>query len=596
MTVIELMIALMVLTVAVAGLAYTGTVGMVDTSYATQRQAATGLANQAIEQIRALPFSVIAAGLSSSDPTLSTDPNITTTTSGASTLYWFNKEEIPVSTSSTNVAPLDPHQVSGVRVGTNTYTVSVYITYAQPPNSAGAPSSNQVFRATAIVTWVNPERHALIPQVQNQTLIYSPTGCESNSTHPYTSPCQPFFYANASAIGGSEVVNGPGGQSPVPGIANLAQVSLFPTNDRSEAQLEQVQSVRSYAQTTSGLITYSDGTAPQDASSQAASAAASNDATSSLGAYQSANTSQSTSAVTATASGSPASVVVSPSPSDTGSAVATVSAGQPTSNSCSNLAGTPLTTGQPCGTASADQTGSPATLAIVWTSSGPSGLGNPILASIGVPPQKSTAVTERDTAAGSTTCTQVPANTDGCIHAAANRSLGTVDIGELPSGIGPLPAGWNLAQGLVELSGFSDTVSAEAGVGAGSPSASVTSGTVSYWNGTGYTNVPADTTPGSTIPAQPVTVDDPSYPGGAVTITITPNLTFGGSNVSDPATGCTTPCTRTNASATSTSPIQGTIEYQVTYNGVTIVDALLAVNLGTLSSSAIYQQAPSSAP
>ncbi len=606
MTIIELMIALMILTIAVAGLAYTDTLGMVDTAYATQRQSATGLANQAIEQVRALPFSTVAAGLSTCDPTFSTDPNITTAPnpSGSGTIYEFNGEEIPVYTPAaascpgTVVAPLNPHVVSGIRVGTNTYTVSTYITYAQGPpplNTPSAPSSVPVFRATAVVTWVNPQRHGLVPQVQNQTLIYSPNGCQSNATHPYTAPCQPFFYANASNGGASEVVSGPGGASPISGIANLAQASLFPTNNRTESQIEQISTVRSYAQTTSGLITYSDGTPQQDASSQAASAAASNDSTSSLGPYQSSSTSQSASTVTASSTGSPASLSVSPSPSDAGSAVATVSA--TSSQPCANISGNPVTTSQPCGNSTITQAGGPGTIALNWTPSGPNGLSNPNLVSIGVPPSASVAATEHDTTPGTSTCTQVPPNSDGCLYAGARRSLGTVDLGELPSGL-PLPSGWNISQGLVELTGFSDSVSAEAGVGAGAPQVQAAGSIVYYDAASGtYKSLAVDSSPaGTLIPVQPVTVDDPTYPGGGVQVTITPDLTFGGISANDPAAGCASPCTRNQASATSLSPIRGTIEYQVIYNGLTIVDAIVAVDLGDLSATATYQAAPSSAP
>jgi len=42
--------------------------------------------------------------------------------------------------------------------------------------------------------------------------------------------------------------------------------------------------------------------------------------------------------------------------------------------------------------------------------------------------------------------------------------------------------------------------------------------------------------------------------------------------------------------------VLGTISYQVTYQGSVIFDATIAVNLGTLSVSSTYQQAPSSAP
>jgi prepilin-type N-terminal cleavage/methylation domain-containing protein len=594
---IELMVALLILALVMAGLAYAGTISMVDVAFASQRQAATGLANQAMEQVRALPFATVAAGLSTADPSLSSDPSITTQGSGSSTTYWFQGEQIPTSSSSTSVVPLNPHVQGGIVVGTNTYSVSTYVTYAQPPNTTSAPSSIPVFRVTVIASWVNSERHGVLTQVQDQSLVYAPNGCQSSATHPYTAPCQPFFYTTAADLGATISLAGPSGASPVPAIADLGTATLFPTSNASELQLEQVQTARGAAQTTGGTITYTDGTAPLQTGSQAAPTAASNDATSSLGPYQSASASQSGSPVTASSPTSPATLSVSPGTQDAATSTATVSAGQPVANQCTNISGQLLTSGQACSFSSADQAGAqPAALVLGWGTTGPSGVGSATLASLAPPPAASVAAAERDPQAGSASCTQVPAGTDGCIHGGAQRFLGTLELAELPPGIAPLPAGWNPSKGIVELAGFADSVTAEAGVGAGAPSASVVSGTIAYWNGSGYSSLPASSPPGTAIPAAPVTVDDPTYPTGDVQVSIVPNLSVGGTSVNDPAAGCSSPCTRTQASAVSASPVLGTISYQVTYQGSVIFDATIAVNLGTLSVSSTYQQAPSSAP
>jgi prepilin-type N-terminal cleavage/methylation domain-containing protein len=596
-TIVELMVAMMVLTVAVAGLAYAGTISVIDVGFAAQRQGATGLANRAVEEVRALPFSTVDAGLSTDDPTLSTDPNITVQGSGSSTTYWFQNEEIPTSTSSTNVVPLNPHVQTGVTVGTNTYTVSTYITYAQPPNTPSAPSSVPVLRVTAIASWVNPQRHGVLAQVQNQSLIYSPTGCQSGSTHPYTSPCQPFFHTSASDLGASITAAGPSGSSPISGMANLGAVTLFPTGASSDLQVEQVQTAHATTQTSGGSITYTDSTTQQETGSRSAEVAASNDLTSSLGPYQSGSTAQSGTSVNATGSANAATLAVTPSSSDSGAATATTSAGQPTSNTCANLAGQSVTNGQPCAHSSSVPAGpQPASMTLGWTGTGPSDVGSAVLASVGVPPSSTLTAAERDHTAGTSSCTNVPTGTDGCVHSAAARSLGPVELAELPASLGPLPPGWNNSTGLVSLTNFSDTVGSEAGVGAGSPTSGVQSGTVTYWNGSGYSNLSASSPPGTQIPTATVAVDDPSYPGGDVNVSIGANLTVGGTSVTDPASGCSSPCTRTTASAVSGSPVQGTITYQVSYQGSVIFNAAMTVNLGSLTTTSAYQQAPSSAP
>ena len=76
-TLIELMVAVSIMLVALLALAYTATIGFSDIALARQRQGASGLANQTMEQIRALPFDVLKKGLSNADLTGGGDPNIT---------------------------------------------------------------------------------------------------------------------------------------------------------------------------------------------------------------------------------------------------------------------------------------------------------------------------------------------------------------------------------------------------------------------------------------------------------------------------------------------------------------------------------------
>src|SRR5438067_11062830 len=80
-TLIELMVAIGVILVSLLALAYTAGLAFTDEALARQRQSATGLASQAIEQVRALPFDTMAKGLSSNaatDATVTTDTATTT--------------------------------------------------------------------------------------------------------------------------------------------------------------------------------------------------------------------------------------------------------------------------------------------------------------------------------------------------------------------------------------------------------------------------------------------------------------------------------------------------------------------------------------
>src|SRR4029077_8896538 len=75
---------------------------------------------------------------------------------------------------------------------------------------------------------------------------------------------------------------------------------------------------------------------------------------------------------------------------------------------------------------------------------------------------------------------------DGCVHAGGQRSIGTATLAGLPSGLlGARPGGWGTGAGnyLVQLSGYSDSVAVESGVGtSGSlPSASQTGTPTLRW-------------------------------------------------------------------------------------------------------------------
>src|SRR6266545_5670307 len=123
LTLTETMVALGVMFVTLFSLAYTASISYYDTALARQRQSATGLANQAMEEIRALPFDTVKKGLSSNDTTIGTDSDIVTC--GVNRCY--GGEQIPLTgyTAGTSIKPLVNHETSS-RVGPTTYTVRTY--------------------------------------------------------------------------------------------------------------------------------------------------------------------------------------------------------------------------------------------------------------------------------------------------------------------------------------------------------------------------------------------------------------------------------------------------------------------------------------
>jgi type IV pilus modification protein PilV len=84
---IEVMVAILIITVGLLAVAYTAFGAFNDQAFARQRQSATGLANQTMEQIRALPFDTLSRGLGNTDLATMSDPKITRTGSGSTLTY-----------------------------------------------------------------------------------------------------------------------------------------------------------------------------------------------------------------------------------------------------------------------------------------------------------------------------------------------------------------------------------------------------------------------------------------------------------------------------------------------------------------------------
>jgi hypothetical protein len=228
------------------------------------------------------------------------------------------------------------------------------------------------------------------------------------------------------------------------------------------------------------------------------------------------------------------------------------------------------------------------------------------LASVAPASNPSGAFTNRDTSpetiTGGTVC---PATSgDGCLQSLQYRSLGSVSLVKLPVGPGLLLpigdlVGYDPTKGLVQLTGYADSVSTEAGVGAGVPKATISAGSISYFNGTGYSTLDLTGAAGSTPTAIPlgtsgngVHISDTVVLGALLQIDVTASLSTGGKAVSDPA-ACAGACTRTQASSTSNSPITGSFTYQVTYAGSVLANVTTSVDLGTLLAKSSYTAAPS---
>ena len=556
-TIVEVMVAIGILFLVLVTMAYSATLALVDVGHSRQRQGAASLANQAIEQVRALPFAQVVQGLSNADLASGSDPNITST--AAPLTYRYKGEEIPRSTPATNEPrpPLMPSHRNAVRVGTTDYVIAAYPTF-----TAGGVA----VRLTVEVSWARSLRGTRASKIQAQTILSPGTGCTgSTATSPYAAPC-PAALAGESGIGGGGIIIQPA-PTGITSDVDLESASLDLGSLQSILSASQVTSIQGTARTAGVRFKALSGD-PAALDELVATAATSTDPAAARPPYDSSSSTVVNQGGTLPSLRPPGSnsVWVTSSIADTRAAISTIS-GDGTTRPCVNPNGYDEADHQPCGSLRGRQFGTLTAGATLPDGS------NVTLASVGSSTDETRAYTHKRVATASTTC-----SLGGCIETSATRRLGTVRLGAVPAGCEPSGGSWTGSA--VQLSNFSDSVSAAAGDGAAVPSASSTGG-IRYWNGSGYSDI-AVNNPGVTSFSTEV-----HETCGAYRVDIVGSFTLGA-----PTTNTTVtpefPLRRLSASATSPSPLQGTLTYRISTDSVAVLDLVLDVNLGTLSADASY--------
>src|SRR5438270_9461513 len=240
-TVIELVMATGLMFFAITAMLYTALAGFRGIAVARGRQAANGVANQTLEQVRALPHDTLTKGLRNFDNTVTSDSAITRSGS----VWTYGGETVPHGDNPVTT-PLNPHQQTEPK-GTITYTVFTYVTYYKAPTTtttivAGSQPGGSPFRVTVVVQWRSTTGTGT-SQVQAQTIVYSPSGCLSSATHPFSAPCQAFLYANASVQSGQLNIT-----SADPNVP-FDYGALWLPSQSSGMQIAQIQAVQGAAQT-----------------------------------------------------------------------------------------------------------------------------------------------------------------------------------------------------------------------------------------------------------------------------------------------------------------------------------------------------------
>ena len=189
-TILETVIAIMVVFASLTALVYTASIGFRYVGYGRDRIQATGVANRVMEDIRGLAYTKITNGISSTE--LTSDTRIKSC-SGVYRFETCSGEKIVSSTfaPSYEAGWLVPH-TDQLSVGNLDFTYHTYVTNDTPTTTP--------YRVTVIIEWSNGAiRSAPNNSVRLQSLFWSPSGCVNPNTHPFAAPCQPFFYAQVDA-------------------------------------------------------------------------------------------------------------------------------------------------------------------------------------------------------------------------------------------------------------------------------------------------------------------------------------------------------------------------------------------------------------
>ena len=580
-TILETVIALMVVFASLTALAYTASIGFRYSAYGRDRIQASGMANRIMEDIRGLAYTKITSGLPSTE--LASDSRIVS----CAGIYRFEScsgEKIVSSTFAAvyTAAWLKPHTGS-LTVGNLDVTYGTYVTNNTPTTTP--------YRVTVIVRWTNGGiANAPNNSVRLQSLFWSPSGCVNPSTHPFAAPCQPFFYGQVD--------------SPQPRLDVTGQIHDFSVDFDSftltrpglSASTQEEQTKQLNVVTTLSGLTFIDSTGTNTAGNQEATSDADDEVETSAG---------TTSGGTVTTGALSLSHLNADCCNQIG-LIASVPAGEQEHRSASVAAkGTDTYACPTTGTRETDSlscTGGHVRAAGTTTVSIPvthvtAGVGAANLVRIVASGVDTIATIDRDASAGT--------SEDGLIDVSTSRTIGTVQLGGFPSSGMTAPAGMSTNQTLdtnycVRLVGYADTARAIAGERqATNPSASISAGTFFYYNAGSYS---------SKLTTDP-TLD-------TLTVTCLKSQLVGGSNVTwrvtvSAAATCTPkPCGVTHATTTTsqtadpadaqtrwdaeaiTHPIEIAIRYEYIVNGVSEIDLMATFDPGDLFAHGIYQPPP----
>ncbi|HTT87166.1 MAG TPA: hypothetical protein VMF60_07355, partial [Acidimicrobiales bacterium] len=122
---LDILAGVTLLAVSMVGIGSVLGTQLLNISSTTKQDTAAALLDQAMEEVRAVPYQLVANGLSTSDQTIATDPNVSINGTSPNQTYTFvpTGEEIPHATLSYTQAPFVPH-ISTKSVDSTTFRIA----------------------------------------------------------------------------------------------------------------------------------------------------------------------------------------------------------------------------------------------------------------------------------------------------------------------------------------------------------------------------------------------------------------------------------------------------------------------------------------
>ncbi|MCC2314815.1 type II secretion system protein [Cellulomonas xiejunii] len=572
-TLIELVVAMMIITMVLVSLMMVQVSALVTTAQTRQRSLGTAVANQVMEELRALPHLVLSRGLHTSFQSAGPDANVSAGRLRPPSSPAINEALVLTSSQVTDAPPLSGPGGSNVTRQTDPSIPGVeFVSRAYVSDNPA--TADGVLTLTVVTSWT-ANRTGTPRSVLLRSEAYAPQGgCGDNANMPFLGACQALFSASGGSVGPVTSLT-PAAFDPVGG--GVAPGELLPGAVHSSGTVtaagtgvgvtsQQTTSTESSVAMPTSSFAPPDAAVPQVTSGGAKLHNGASDDVGASGAAPSNPPAQSAvgTASPITISGGGVTLRLTAGSGVSGAArssmVASCASGIPAGQGCSGA----TVTGGTATSAGMEVAGQAFTLADVGAGAS---------SSFGA---------RLTTAAGATGIGCTVLDGAGCVAAGSSRSIPTAVFGAAPWAGGAAPTG------LVRLtSAYTDSVLVQRGkLQPVTTATRARSAVLAYWNGTGYSSVNVNATTSATYVGGTTT-----WTGGGWTVTATPTVTI------TPAMSMTdnldpVACTGEGCSISADA---GSVNVAVRWtatDGAAQVAFVATTSLGTSQADAAYRAAP----